>query len=172
MRTRLVLVMVEEKGLIVDTREKTARGILTSQDWTWPAEETGLWEERGERMREEEKKEGRADRGPRGLRKHMGIKRMLVKMAELYRIRSWRMGSGAQTLGWRGLEERERGSGEQCWEEPQKLRLIFWDLTSHIMSKWTGPLSWALQFFLFVLPSGHLSLKGFFFFSLGDSGSL
>lgn len=65
------------------------------------------------------------------------------------------MGSEAQTLGW-------RGSSEQCWEEPQKLRLYtgsLWDLTSHMMSRWTGPLSWALQFVLFLLLSGHLSLK-------------
>lgn len=38
-------------------------------------------------MREEEKKEGTGDRGPKGPRMHMGIKRMEVKMAELYRIR-------------------------------------------------------------------------------------
>lgn len=43
--------------------------------------------ENEERMREEEKKEGMGDRGPRGPRKHVGIKRMVVKMAELDRIR-------------------------------------------------------------------------------------
>lgn len=123
-------------------------------------------------MREEEKKEERADRGPRGPGKHMRIKRMVFKMAQLHRIRGWRLGSGAQTMGWRGLGKREGWEVLGGATETETCTGSLWDLTSHIMSRWTGPLSWALQFFLYFTPewtfvTEALRLRGQWF-SLGS----